>query len=985
MSIPVHWLTFVLFLLSGATGLVYEVVWTRQLVFLLGGTTYAITTVLVAFMSGLALGSWLSGRFGHRLRRPGQSYGALEIIVGLYALAVPVLLRTADPLYRALYPHVADSPGILTAVRFCVGAMVILLPATCMGATLPMLVRYLAGGKRGLGRSTGLLYGINTCGAVAGTLLAGFVLIPQLGLKSTTWATAAVNVAIGIVALLLLRGERIEATEPVQAAPSPRRSSRKTRQPAKQPTSPNGLVITRDVRQTVLAVAGLSGFAAMVYQIAWTRALVMSLGSSTYAFTCILAAFILGLGLGSLVVARWVDRWSRPILLLALMELGIALAAIFIIPIHGRLPLVVHNLVVHLHQQYGRLLVMEFILVIAVTFVPTFLMGAIFPLVVRLVGTSDAEAGSAVGRAYAINTLGTIFGSFLAGFVLIRGDVLGIQYSIVAAALLNAIAAAWLLTKSGPQGRMIASHAAVGGLGFITVLALGVTTGQWQKELLTSAPFLHRGAVLKRETLFFFEDVDTTVSVDRVGTERTGRSMTLSVNGKADASTGPADLRTQLLVGHLPALLDRNGRTACIIGLGSGMTLGSVAQYPSYEQIDCIELSEGVIAASEYFKEQTYDVLNTDPRVRLMRADGRNHLLLTSQRYDLIVSEPSNPWLAGVSNLFTREFFELCRQRLTPDGVFAGWLQSYSTSQTSFKMVIRTLLDVFDSVTVWEAGLNDYCLIAWNGSPQLPLENIAARFEARGVQQDLYRVSLFDLGSILGNYVTGGPPLRRWVADAPIHTDDNALLEFRAPWDLYARSHVEISRALQDIQHSPLDHVIHTATAPETAAAAGSSWKQQIRQRIDATLEARRMRVAGSWQWEHQSELEGIEKLMSGYTADPGNFLVYQSLMLHSGELEAMTNTNPGAAAWIEKINSLPPPPMVPSGGVPREQMAGVIKALASEALLNAHWSIAAAYLTQADRLTPGDSEIAEMLATMAAQAPGEAPTTTRPATQPEG
>lgn len=980
MFIPVHWLPFILFLLSGATGLVYEVVWTRQLVFLLGGTTYAITTVLVAFMSGLALGSWLSGRFGLRLGRPGQAYGALEIIVGLYALAVPVLLRMAEPLYRALYPHVADSPGILTAVRFCVGAMVILLPATCMGATLPMLVRYLAGGQKGLGRSTGLLYGINTCGAVAGTLLAGFVLIPRLGLKSTTWATAAVNVAIGTVALLLLRGERIKAAEPTPPPP-PRRPSGKTRQPVKQPTSPDGLVITRDVRQTVLAVAGLSGFAAMVYQIAWTRALVMSLGSSTYAFTCILAAFILGLGLGSLVVARWVDRWSRPILLLALMELGIALAAIFIIPIHGRLPLVVHDLVVHLHQQYGRLLIMEFALVIAVTFVPTFLMGAIFPLVVRLVGTSDTEAGSAVGRAYAINTLGTIFGSFLAGFVLIRGDVLGIQYSIVAAAVLNAIAAAWLLTKSGPEGRMIASHAAVGGLGFIAVLTLGVTTGQWQKEVLTSAPFLHRGAGLKRETLFFFEDVDTTVSVDMVGTEKTGRSLTLSVNGKADASTGPADLRTQLLVGHLPALLDRNGRTACIIGLGSGMTLGSVAQYPSYEQIDCIELSEGVIAASEYFKDHTYDVLNTDPRVRLMRADGRNHLLLTSQRYDLIVSEPSNPWLAGVSNLFTRDFFDLCRQRLTPDGVFAGWLQSYSISETSFKMVIRTLLDVFDSVTVWEAGLNDYCLIAWNGSPQLSLEDIAARFDSPGVQQDLYRVSLFDLGSILGNYVTGGPPLRRWVADAPIHTDDNALLEFRAPWDLYTRSHVEISRALLAIQHSPLDHVIHTAATPKAVGSSDPAWLERIQSRIESTLHARRMRVAGSWQWEHESELEGIETLIAGYNVDPGNFLIYQLLMFHSGELETIAQTRPSAATWVKKIDSLPPPPMVPSGGVPREQMAGMIKALTSEAIRNAHWSIAAAYLAEADRLTPGDPEIAEMLATVAAEAPEKVPPATRPAT----
>ncbi len=970
MLAPAHWIVYLLFLLSGATGLVYEVVWTRQLVFLLGGTTYAITTVLVAFMSGLALGSWLSGRLGHRLRRPGLSYGLLEIAVGGYALAVPALMRLADPLYRAMYPHVADSPGVLTAARFCVGALVLLFPATCMGATLPMLVRYLSRGD-GVGRSTGLLYGINTFGAMLGTLLAGFVLIPRLGLTQTTWLTAAINLVIGLVAMLLLRTEPAPRTLPVEPVPPPAAKPRKssTLQPAAPPAT------TNDVRQTVLVVAGLSGFAAMVYQIAWTRSLVMSLGSSTYAFTCILAAFILGLGAGSLVVARWVDRWSRPVLLLALMELGIGLSAIFIVPVHGQLPAVVHDLVMRGHQHYGVLLISEFILVMAVTFLPTFLMGAVFPLVVRIVGSAGRDAGAAVGQAYAINTLGTIVGSFLAGFVLIRGDVLGIQNSIVAAALLNACAAAWLLTKSSPTGRLVPLHAALGGAGVVAVLAIGVLAGPWPQELLTSGPFIYRGGreLAAREVKYFFEDVDTTVSVEQIGGEQ--GSLTLSVNGKADASNGPADVRTQLLVGHLPALLNRNGKTACIIGLGSGMTLAAVARYPDYQRIDCIELSEGVIEASDAFKAETYDVLHTDPRVRLIRADGRNHLLLTGEQYNLIVSEPSNPWLAGISNLFTREFFELCRRRLAPDGVFAVWLQSYSTSPANFRMVLRTLYESFDQVTIWEAGLADYCLIAGPGLVDVPLSAVEARFQQPSVRYDLHRLAMRDVGAVLGNYVTGGAHLRQWVEHAEIHTDDNALLEFRSPWDLYSRPNVQISETLLEMQDSPL-HGLVRGDDPALAV--------RTRAHIEASLKARSLRTQGMNQWEQGDWPAGVATLIEAYRADPGNTLVYQILMEYAGELESRARRQPRFGELVEQIDRLAIPVAARYGGNIADIVA-ITRSLAHEAIAQKNRQASLDYLAIAEELAPQDPGVVALTNQLryASSRPASAPASTQAADPP--
>jgi hypothetical protein len=336
----------------------------------------------------------------------------------------------------------------------------------------------------------------------------------------------------------------------------------------------------------------------------------------------------------------------------------------------------------------------------------------------------------------------------------------------------------------------------------------------------------------------------------------------------------------------------------------------------------------------------------------------------------MIVSEPSNPWLAGISNLFTREFFDLCRSRLTPDGVFAVWLQSYSTSQDNFRMVIRTLFDVFDSVSIWEAGLNDYCLIAWDGSRTVAFEEAAARFAPSPVQQDLYRVSLRDLGSVLGNYVTGGDRLRQWVEGAPVHTDDNALLEFRAPWDLYNRPHVEIGAALVALQQSPMRHLIElpaaSASAASVPATAPSTDIAAVQRHVEAAQNARTMRVTAMRQWE-KGDLEGVESLIAAYEADPGNFLVFQLLMTYQGELEE-TPDDPAYRQLSDRINELPVPPVAPAGGATRAEMVGIIKAFAAQAEAEKNPAAAKVYLTQARELVPDDPEIAKMLEALATQ-----------------
>ncbi|MCH8804483.1 MAG: fused MFS/spermidine synthase [Planctomycetes bacterium] len=948
---PPQALIYGLFIASGATGLIYESVWVRELVLVFGGSTYAITTVLVAFMAGLALGSYVAGRFSSRIRRAGQAYGLLEIFIGLYALLVPTLLVAAQPMYRAMYPHVMDMPWLLTGARFLIGGFVILLPATAMGATLPILVRYVTGPGRAFGRSVGQLYGVNALGAVCGALATGFVLIPTFGLSQTTHFAAAANLLIGVVAMLLLRPAREERVH--RESPG-RRPSRAADVPV--------VAITPAVRRFVLIGFACSGLAAMVYQIAWTRALVLSLGSSTYSFTCILAAFILGLAVGSLATARWVDGWRNPVRVFGALQLAIGLAAVVIVPIYDQLPSWMYEIISRQHARHGLLLFTEFLLIIALTLVPTALMGAIFPLVTRIVATGQRDAGAATGQAYSINAVGTIVGAFLAGFVLIRSDVLGVQNSIVAAAALNGLvgALAMFLAPAGaaPIGRRVLVPSAA----LLLLLGLGFGMSGWDRNMLTSGPFAGledpRAAREKYKIRYFAEGPDITVAVKQTPSDPD--ALFMSVNGKVDASTGFQDMTTQILLAHLPALLSPGERSACVIGLGSGITLGSLARHASFERIDCIEISGEVVKAAAYFAPFNYDVLErNDPRVHLYRGDGRNHLLLSDHKYDLITSEPSNPWIAGVSNLFTREFFELCQARLTDEGRLCVWLHAYRISYDDFRMVVRTLHEVFDDVSVWETDA-DYLMLASRSSSPLPLESIVDRMRQPGVKHDLFRIGQAQAGELLGRYVTSGGALREWAASAPVHTDDNALLEFSAPRHMYRNDELKIARALAERQDSVFERVVKPAADP--------SLQGEIQGQVAAVVEARASRFESLRLTARRDPIGALRAMLRGLRSNPGNPQLYRLVRLQRRDLEAgsprLANL-PETQTLFEQVDRSPAPTFLRRSDVPVSEILSELTDAAEQAAQRTHWAIAAEHLHRALQLAPQADGVSVSYASM--------------------
>lgn len=800
------WLVVPLFLFSGMAGLIYEVIWSRALVLVMGATTFAITTVLVAFMGGLALGSALAGRYAGRASQPQRAYGVLELFIGVYGLATPWLLHVAEPLYRLLYEQSGQSFWLLVLARFLVSSLFLVVPTTLMGATLPLLVQYMAIGRGKVGAPVAVLYAINTFGAVLGAAAAGFVTIPLFGLSTSTQIAAALNMLVAGFVWLLPRefpgpGAAAEKARGLRAAP---------------PVPPPELDTTRGrARMLIFAGFALSGAAAMIYQVCWTRALIMSVGPHTYGFTCILAAYITGLGIGSLAVARWVDRWRYPVAAFGLMEVGVAASALAGVPLFGTMPGFVLDVVKAHSSSFNVVLLYEFLAVQAIILVPTALFGAIFPLINRLCARQTDESGRTVGIAYAVNTVGTIAGTIGAGFLMIPAESFGVRRTILAAVVLNAsIGLALIVCAAGRRWRVGHWASAAAAAATLAGVALVPT---WNTGRLNSAAYWGRQhSVIDQRVRYYREGIDATVAV----TEARG-VRSLRINGKIDASNGMDDGYTHVAFPHLAVYSAPKVERMLIIGLGSGISLGSAATHEEIRQIDCVELSEAVVEASrQEFAEYCHGALDS-PRVNLIRADGRNHLLLTSTRYDVILSIPSNPWMAGVSSLFTREYFELCKRRLTPQGRLCAWLQAYSISLEDFQSVVRTVASVFPFITLWQGASQDCMIIASAGPFTIDAGRFISGHRVPQIRSDLLRIGYAEPHVLASTLVAGGDPLSAWAAGALIHTDDNAHLEFSTPRSLFASERVAVTilKDLFDRAAMPVDELIrHDAGRPEQVA-----------------------------------------------------------------------------------------------------------------------------------------------------------------------
>lgn len=760
-------LIWLCFFLSGATGLVYQVVWLRMLGLVFGHTVYAITTVLAAFMAGLALGSFVFGRLAPRLRNLVATYGWLEVGIGLYCPAIPLLLSAAAWVYLGLHAKLGLSYGAFSLVQFGLIFLLLLVPTTLMGGTLPVLSQALARRELEVGRTVGALYGLNTAGAVVGVVLAGYFLLPAIGNRATLLLAAVANLVVGALALVLARKRQsASAVEP-------------------EPAVAFGAGVRDRVslggRLTVVALA-VSGGVSMIYEVAWTRALALVIGSSTYAFTAMLVAVLTGIAGGSALYSWfWGTRRASPRTFAAL-QAGIGLVTVLALALFPRMPeLFLASIAWSASPTVVQLVQL---VVSACALLPaTLLIGATFPCAVAVVAHDPARIGQHVGRVYAANTVGAIAGAAAGGFLIM--PAFGIHGSLAVAGATNLGLAALLLAATAGPRRLQWMSAAAAVLAAIGALRVP----PWDQSVMSSGPaiYAHRyrgkpeewSRQLRRQTVLFYRDgVTSTVSVHRVN-----GNVYLRVNGKTDASTAD-DMATQLLLGHLPLLVHREPRSVLIIGMGSGVTAAAAARHP-VRRIDLVEIEPAVLEAARFFAHVNHRVL-TDPRVRPVIADGRNFLLTSPGRYDVIISEPSNPWIGGVASLFSREFFEQARSHLMPGGLMLQWLQAYSLLPDDLRMVVRTFRAVFPAASIWATAWGDLLLLGGAEPVVIDPAVFARRYaEYPGLRADLQSIGAHHGASIAGYLALGEEDTARFAEGAGLNTDDRLPLEFSAPRALY--------------------------------------------------------------------------------------------------------------------------------------------------------------------------------------------------------
>ena len=780
-----------LFVLSGATSLVYETLWERQLHLVMGTSQISVITVLTAFMAGLAAGGFLAGRHADKVRRPLLAYALLEGGIGLYALLFPFLLQALVPVYTSLYAAMGgDNPLLFAVIQFVLVGFFLLPPTICMGATLPLLARFAASTKGEAGQQIGRLYGANTIGAVCGVGLAGFVLLPNIGLQATTGVTAAANVALCLMAAVLNMGTGLLDSGPAK------------------PETPTEKRSDGGWAWILPPLALLAGTATLVYEVSWFRVLGLILGGSAYAFSTMLLAFLLGIGSGGWLGGFAADAaWKRGgvaggLALLAGLQVGVGLLAYAVMWQYNELPFIFVELYEWFFNSgldYGWLWVGKLCLAITLMLPPCLLMGATFPAMVR-VASSDSALGATTGRIYGWNTVGSILGASLGGLVLlptfhVRGTVvIAISMNLIAAGL-----ALWAVGRVREKKPEVGLQVAVGGMIVVLIALVNIAKAPWNPLLMTAGMYkyvsdldpdeFNREAVLEfavepYDLLFYREGLSSVVTVAK---SKNGDNIWLANNGKVDASTS-IDMPTQVMVAHLPFVFAEDPKEVVVIGLASGITAGSVALQSRPERIEIVELEPAVIEASHFFDEHNNRPLE-DPRVELIANDGRNHLFLQPDgRYDVIISEPPNPWLTGVSNLFTREFWALGKRKLKPGGVWGQWVQMYGMDHEDLRTLLRTFTETYAHVLLFSTIEDADLVLVGSDSPlDLTADRIGEMMDRdAAVALDLRSVDCDSPEDVLTRYLVAQDKILQFAEGAELNTDDNMRIEYSAPRHLHA-------------------------------------------------------------------------------------------------------------------------------------------------------------------------------------------------------
>lgn len=777
---------FGLFILSGICGLIYEVVWSKYLALFIGSLGYSHVMVLATYLGGMALGAFFWGKFSDNTKSPLRLFGLMEIGVGLYCLLFPTIMNITGELYFKLASSVYQESSQFgnISIKLFLSMMMILPPTFLMGGTLPVLMRFLNRDIHKTGKEIAKLYYINCLGAVLGSGLAGYVLIPKFGLDRTILMAASINILVGSIPVILSLFAKTKLIFSNNL-----NSSKFEKYIETQP----GII------RLVLGVAFFSGVSALLYEITWIRLLSNILGSTTYSFSLMLMGFISGIMLGSLLVSLIIQKIKDPLRFLAYCQLAASISMLVTLPFYERLPYYLYrvaSLFPNTSENFPKFLGLEFLFCFLLMIIPTTVSGMSLPIITRMVANNITGIGRSVGNTYALNSLGSVVGVLLTGLFLL--PLFGVKNTFEIGLILNAMMGLLLIFKTISSKKLVWSYCLVF---VLTIVGYQIFLPQWDKNHFVSGVFrnLHQKNIgsfaefentqkTGQEILWYKDGLNASVAVRKSNYADTSQ-LTLVINGKADAST-LGDLPTQILLAQIPILLTKNDGDALVVGLGSGITCGSALKHP-IKSLDVVEISSEVLESNFYFEKDNY-YFKYDPRTKIYIDDAFSFLKLKDKTYQYIISEPSNPWIAGIGNLYSIEFFELCKKRLHKNGVVAQWFHTYDINNDIFRLVLGTISRVFPYVTIWKISNADVIILASPSPMKLNLSNLVQNMASPKISEHLKKIHIPDAATLLSLQTVSSRNNPFSFEPTQVNSIKFPILEYLAPMSLYTHEYVTV-------------------------------------------------------------------------------------------------------------------------------------------------------------------------------------------------
>ncbi len=728
----------ILCFLSGFSVLVYEIIWVRQLALIFGGTVIATTIVVAVFMAGLGFGSMIFGKKVDKTIHALKLFSVLQFGISISSVVAFFVFGKLPTFHRILY-LISRSSSVSTLPIILISSLFMLIPALLMGGTLPILSKVFVHDQNRIGQGIGWVYAINTLGSVLGALVAGFYLIANFGQTLSIMFAVAINLLLGLASRLWFTRKTKTTELNKNIAETPLRQS---------------------MRNNLLVIAGLVGFCGLAHEILWTRALYIFLANSTYSFTSILIVFLFGIALGSMLFARFFDTKKRLIPVLAICQTIIGLYVVLGACLLNDLPGLLFSIRSALQVPVLRLILPGLLLSFVIAFIPTLCMGISFPLLCKLLAQNLQTLGRNVGKVFFTNTMGSIIGSLIAGFLLI--PLLGIVKSIVFIAFINLSMGLVLFAVFVSKKKM--RFAVTVSCVLIIVLVLAWST--FGKHMVLP-PSMFRSKMRSDKILFYKETPQGTVIVNE---DRLTGIRACYINNSAVCGTTYDALKVVRLLGHLPFFVNPDADTVLVVGFGIGITSSAVAEH-DVTSIDCVEICPGVKTAAKFFSRFNKNVV-TDPRIKFISDDGRHYVLLTNKKYDIISCDPTHPTL-GCNNLYTKEYFVSCKRLLNPGGVICQYLPLHKLSLNEFKTLIRTFSLVFPHTSVWLAHSHGI-LLGYDKSIQLDFAQFTNQLA--GLADDI----LNDPYLIATSLILDENAVHHFTKDARVNTDDRPVLEFFA-------------------------------------------------------------------------------------------------------------------------------------------------------------------------------------------------------------